>query len=110
MNSFWIGFCEQLRRRGAWVFAITLLLFMGVVLVATIVCKAISDSWTGASWSQLEPYAGSIGVGLAILFAAIAIRQARKPRRAESKRPRLSRDELNKARSKLTDKRNLKSS
>jgi len=99
MSPFWIGFFEQLRRRGAWIFAIMLLAFFGLVLL-------ISETGAGDFLIQWLPEASILIAAFGILIVALAIRQARARRKNRFKISPLSRDEMNKARSKLVRPKN----
>ena len=82
-----------------------LLTFIGLVLLATVVCKIISESGIQENAVlMLREYAVWTSPGVVILTAALiwrANRQARARRAEKFGREQLSRDEMLKARSKL---------
>src|SRR5882724_575537 len=96
MNCFWSGFFNQLHDcgRGATWFLVTLGgFFVLMVLAAVALQKGHEDTVISLA---------AIGGVLIIYHLAVAIRRAIQWRRHRLKFPQLSRDELNKARSKLT--------
>jgi len=107
MNSFWNNLydCAKDRRYGM-LFLTVLLAFPGLIILGATIYKI-----TGAN--NLREYFLPALPGIGILLVALSwriIRRARKRGREQLKYSPLSRDELLKARSKLTKNRNLKKS
>ncbi len=95
MSPFWAGLFENLRGRGrnAGLFLVVL----PTLLVTTLVAVQIPDEIYHDYVIPVLPWVGA----LLCLFMARAILRARARRRERLRRPPLSPDELNKARTKL---------
>ena len=82
---------EHFKTRSAWIFVPTLLIFFAVIIVGGLICDKVPPETF---------FYGLTGFGLlGLTLIGMAIRRARKRNRYESSL--LSRDEINKARSKL---------
>ena len=94
MNPFWGNLLEHFKTRSASLFVPTLLVFFGIIIAGGIIYDKVPPE---------EFFAGLTAIGLvALVLVWRAVRRARKRSRYDSSP--LSRDEMNKARSKLVNR------
>lgn len=100
MDSFWDNLIGHFKTKSAWVFMPALLVFIGVILIGSSIHVQVPPE---------DFIYALIGAGvLALGLVWRGIRRARARRGNRFRREELSRDEMNKARSKLVHRNKLK--
>jgi len=100
MNPFWANFFEHFRSKGAWLFVPVLLAFIGLILIPEFFLPELTD-FNSERVLRVVIYTMSGIVLLLVAGIGVAIRRNRVRRRNRRQSSSLSRDEINKARSKL---------
>jgi hypothetical protein len=100
MNSFWANLFEHFRSKSAWLFVPVLLAFIGLILIPEFVLPELID-FNSEEVPRVVIYAMPGIVLLLVAGIVVAVRRARVRRRNRHQSSSLSRDEINKARSKL---------
>jgi hypothetical protein len=100
MDSFWDNLIGHFKTKSAWVFMPALLLVIGFIIVGSCIPDQVPPEYF------IYALTGAGVLALALVWRGI--RRARAQRRNKFRREELSRDEMNKARSKLVHRNKLK--
>jgi hypothetical protein len=102
--NFWGNLLEHFKSRSAWIFVPALLIFFALVLLSQFLDSLLSENIPDIGSEGILRFLLYVMPGVVLLLVAGIggmIRRDRARRRKRYESPSLSRDEMNKARSKL---------